>query len=74
MITLIGEVKETAILVVDPDETSAASVRDSLKQHHYRVTVVGTAHDALELVEQIQFDIVLIDAALPVMNGLELYL
>ncbi|MGE0680169.1 MAG: response regulator [Candidatus Binatia bacterium] len=74
VIALIGEVKETAILVVEPDEMSAASVRDALKQHNYRVTVVNSAHDALELLEQIHFDIVLIDAALPVMNGLELYL
>ncbi len=74
VVALIGEVTETAILVVEPDETSASSVQKALREHHYRVTVVNTAHDALELVEQIYFDIILIDAALPVMNGLELYL
>lgn len=74
VIALVGEVKETTILVVEPDEVSATSVRDTLRQHNYRVTVVSTAHDALELVEQIRFDVILIDAALPVMNGLELYL
>lgn len=74
VIALVGEVKETTILVVEPDEISAISVRDTLRQHNYRVTVVGTAHDALELVEQIRFDVILIDTALPVMNGLELYL
>jgi two-component system, NtrC family, response regulator HydG len=74
VIALVGEVRETTILVVEPDDVSATSVRDTLRQHNYRVTVVGTAHDALELVEQIRFDIILIDTALPLMNGLELYL
>jgi two-component system, NtrC family, response regulator HydG len=74
VVTLIGEVKDTAILVVEDDEGTATSIHNALKEQDYRVTVVPSAHDALELVEQIRFDIVFIDVALPVMNGLELYL
>ena len=38
------------------------------------MTVTESAHDALELVEQIRFDLVFMDVNLPAMNGLELYL
>ncbi len=46
----------------------------NLREHGYRVTVTPSPHDALELVEQIRFDIILIDYGLPSMNGLDLYL
>lgn len=49
-------------------------IGNSLKQQGYRVTLVRTAHDALEMLEQIRFDLIFIDVALPSMNGLELYL
>jgi YesN/AraC family two-component response regulator len=38
------------------------------------VKVTSSPHDALELAEQIHFDVIMIDAQLPAMNGLELYL
>jgi len=74
VIRLIADAAETAILVVEDDETTAASLHDSLVQRNYHVTIVGSPHDALEMVEQIKFDIIFIDVNLPTMNGLELYL
>ncbi|MCK4342150.1 MAG: response regulator [Phycisphaerae bacterium] len=74
VVKLIGEVKDTAILVVEDDERTAILLRDGLKEQGYRVTVTTSPHDALELVEQIRFDLVFIDAKLPSMTGLELYL
>ena len=74
VVHLIGEVKDTAILVVEEDDGLASQLSDGLKQQGYRVTVTNSAHDALELVEQIRFDLVFLDTALPAMNGLELYL
>ncbi len=74
VVKLIGEVKDTAILVVADDEGTAGLLHSKLKEHGYRVTVTTSPHDALELVEQIRFDLVFIDAKLPSMNGLELYL
>jgi DNA-binding response OmpR family regulator len=74
VINLIQDVRETAILVVEDDHATASRVQDSLKQQGYWVKVTSSPHDALELAEQIHFDIVLIDAQLPSMNGLELYL
>lgn len=74
MIQLIGEVKETAILVVEDDPSTANLLSESLKQQGYKVTVTESPHDALELVEQIRFDLIFLDVNLPAMNGLELYL
>ncbi len=74
VVKLIGEVKDTAILVVANEEQTASMLYDNLKQQGYRVTVAMSPHEALELTEQIRFDLIFIDAELPVMNGLELYL
>ena len=74
VIDLVDEVKDTAILVVEPDEDTAELLRAGLKQQGYRVTITHSAHDALELVEQIRFDLIFLDASLPAMSGLELYL
>ena len=74
VLKLISEVKSTAILVVEDDLSTASTLNDNLKKKGYRVTVTGSPHNALELVEQIRFDIIFIDAKLPAMNGLELYL
>jgi len=74
VLSLIGEVKDTAILVVEDDDQTAELLRANLKEQGYRVTIVKSSHNALELVEQIQFDLIFLDANLPSMNGLELYL
>ncbi len=74
VIDLIDEVKETAILVVEDDQQTAELLRTNLKDQGYRVTITESSHDALELVEQIRFDLIFLDANLRSMNGLELYL
>ena len=74
VINLIGEVKDTAILVVEDDEQTAELLRANLRRQGYRITIARSSHDALELVEQIRFDLIFLDANLPSMNGLELYL
>jgi DNA-binding response OmpR family regulator len=74
VIGLIQDVRETSIMVVENDVEIAEQLHESLKQQSYWVKVTSSPHDALELAEQIHFDIVLIDAQLPAMNGLELYL
>ncbi len=73
-VKLIDEVKDTAILVVEQDESISAPLQRALKEQGYRVTVTASPHDALELVEQIRFDLIFVDVNLPAMNGLELYL
>ena len=73
VIKLVKEIKDTGILVVT-DENTSKSLHDSLREEGYRVTATSSAHDALELVEQIRFDLIFIDIELHVMNGLDLYL
>jgi DNA-binding NtrC family response regulator len=74
VVNLIREVTGTAILVVEKDEETALALQDNLRSRGYRVTVTASPHEALELVEQIRFDLIFLDVNLPAMNGLELYL
>jgi len=74
VVDLIRDVTGTAILVVEKDEETANALQLHLREEGYRVTVTGSPHDALELVEQIRFDLIFVDVNLPAMNGLELYL
>lgn len=74
VVGLVGEVKDTAILVVEDDVPTAEFLSKNLKEQGYKVTISNSPHDALELVEQIRFDLIFLDANLPSMNGLELYL
>ena len=71
---LIAEVQDTTILVVDNEEGDTTQVEEALGVEGYRVTICRNPYEALTLVEQLRFDIVLIDVGLPKLNGLELYL
>lgn len=74
VVKLIENVKETAILIVEHEEATAVSLHRAIQEHGYRATVAYSAREALELASQIRYDLVFIDAALPAMNGLQLYL
>lgn len=74
VIDLIREVPDTAILVVESEDETASMLQQTLKERGYRVTVSRSPNEALELVEQIRFDLIFVDVNLPAMNGLELYL
>jgi len=74
LIDLIEEANHTAILVVEDETETAQLLGSGLKRNGYRVTVTHSPHDALELIEQIRFDLIFLDVRLPTMNGLELYL
>ncbi len=71
---LVADNSDTTILVVEQDKDTADILCTGLKEKGYRVTLAQSSHDALELVEQIRFDLLFLDANLPSMNGLELYL
>jgi len=74
VIGLIEEQNETSILVIESDENISKSIHNSLKGKGFWVKVCSTPHEALALVEQINFDIIFIDAELAEMNGLDTYL
>lgn len=74
VINLVAETTDTAILVVEHEEETAAVLQKGLREQGYRVTVARSPEDALKLVEQIQFDLIFLETSLPAMNGLDLYL
>lgn len=74
VVKLIGEVKDTTILVVEDDPATVQLLDAKLGEQGYKITSTSSPHDALELIEQIRFDLVFIDAKLPSMTGLDLYL
>ena len=74
VIRLVSEVKDTTILVVEDDEPTVRLLDTKLTESGYKVTLTKSPHDALEMVEQIRFDLIFIDAKLPSMSGLDLYL
>jgi two-component system response regulator HydG len=64
----------TLILVVDDDENLCASLKDSLSEKGNRVCIAYDGNTAIEKTHENNFDIILIELGLPVLNGLETYL
>jgi PAS domain S-box-containing protein len=61
----------TRILVVDDNVDSADLLAELLRQHGHEVIVVNTGQDAIHLSEGFRPQIILLDIAMPGMNGLE---
>lgn len=65
----------TTVLVVDDEAGTRAGIQESIPwaDHGFRVTgAVGSAYDALELIETSVPDIVILDIRMPEMDGIEL--
>jgi two-component system response regulator HydG len=61
-------------LVVDDDENLCTSLKASLSEKGNRVCTVYDGNTAIEKAHENNFDIILIELRLPVLNGLETYL
>ena len=59
------------ILIVDDEEIVLAALREMLSREGYHVTTVPRAEDAVELLEQQAFSVVLTDQKMPGLTGLE---
>jgi len=62
------------ILVVDDDESLCANMKAFLSDKGYRVSVAHDGNTAVERAWENNFDIMLLDLKLPILNGLETYL
>ena len=62
------------IMVVDDDQELCASVKDFLSENGYRVRTVQDGKSAVQMATENNFDIILLDMKLPILNGLETYL
>lgn len=59
------------VLVVDDSPDSLGMINTALNQAGYMVLVALNGQQALDIVDQIQPDVVLMDAVMPVMNGFD---
>jgi len=59
------------ILIADDNRTNQRVVAKILERAGHLTTVVGNGEEALDALEQSDFDLVLMDVNMPVMNGLE---
>ena len=60
-----------SILVVDDDETNRMVVRVLLERRGYQVLEASSGSEALELFDEHSFKLILMDLAMPGMDGLE---
>src|SRR3954465_15009377 len=64
-------VQPSSVLIVDDEETNSEALAGRLQRHSYAVTVAKSGRQALELLGERRFDLVLLDVMMPGMNGLE---
>src|SRR5215831_19886663 len=61
----------SSILIVDDEELNSEGLARRLQRHGHAVTVVKSGREAIELLGQRRFDLVLLDIMMPGMNGLD---
>ena len=64
----------TMVLITDDDENLCDSIKNVLEEKNYRVKVAHDGKTAIQMTRKNNFDIMLIDLKMPVLNGLETYL
>ena len=57
------------VLIVDDDDELAEVLRQALRESGYAVATVRHGAAALELIERIQPDLILLDLTMPIMDG-----
>ncbi len=62
-----------AVLVVDDDPHIQVMLREVLEEEGYDVWVVGNGQEALDLLDRLRPDVILLDLMMPVMDGREFY-
>jgi DNA-binding response OmpR family regulator len=66
------EMNGTSVLVVDDEPTVREVVASYLRRDGHTVTEVGDGGEAIELVQNERFDLVVLDMMLPGVNGLDI--
>ncbi len=77
LFTLIRQASQTnkpLLLIADDDENLCQSLKDGLETQDYLVRIALDGAEALQQSRKNNFDVILIDMQLPILNGLETYL
>lgn len=59
------------IMIVDDEESFANSLAERLKLRDYDITVSYSGNDALEKIKKLNFDVIILDVAMPGINGID---
>ena len=65
------EIGSKNVLVVEDDYVNSYAIRIMLEKCGFKVKTAATGQEALEVITQSNFDVVLMDIQMPVMNGIE---
>jgi len=60
------------ILLVEDEESIREAVKLNLELEHYEVIATGSGREAIQLVQEQRFDLLLLDVMLPEINGFEI--
>ncbi|MDT8422577.1 MAG: response regulator [Desulfuromonadales bacterium] len=63
--------KEKTILIVDDSPSVRAILGDMLKDEGYNVVEATNGQEGFKLAEYVQFDMIITDLSMPVMDGIE---
>lgn len=75
LLRVLDEVKPRGlVLVADDDPDFAESLQPILAQHGYRVEIASTGQEALEKAAQTGVNCLILDLAMPLLTGVEVYL
>ena len=69
--TIPGTPRNMRVLLAEDDASNAFAVRALLEKRGHAVTLAGNGMEALELLENTSFDLILMDVQMPVMNGVD---
>jgi CheY-like chemotaxis protein len=61
------------VLVVDDDDAVRAVAEEMLRRGNYNVESVAGGREALDVLKQASFDLILLDVGMPGMSGVEVY-
>src|SRR5262245_16159902 len=61
----------SSLLLVDDEELNREGLARRLRGHDYAVTIAKSGREAIELLGERRFDLVLLDIMMPGMSGLE---
>lgn len=61
------------VLVVDDDDAVRSVTMEMLKRGSYEVIGASSGREALELLKENSFSLILLDVGMPIMSGVEVY-